>query len=228
MLLNLAMLVCILAGSSRAECPKGMNATGTIDAVPGEASKYVPHDASKVRLVIKGTAPTVDEATSNGQSIFEQVSKKLEGMSSADLRPFNFEWEENYPTGENDYEDTSAEPESFTFSQKLDIATTPGEIANVVEAAFGSGNGSVEVVNVVSYISPAKQVEEMNNIRGQAVENAMEAVKSLALGAGGEPGGIVSIGDTSYVEDIPDLEYGTGDGIEEVSVSVSLTTEFCS
>ncbi len=223
-MLKVTFVVFILAGLSRATCPDGLNATGTLDQVDGESRRFLAPDVSNIRVSIEATAPTIDEATTAGEALVDKVTERLQGQEVTSIRSSDLDWDATYPKDENDYEDTSAEPEEFTYSQKLDIVTTPNNSATIVKAV--SGDAGITVDNVVNYVSYSKQIQEMDEMRTEAFENAMKRATVSARDAGGRVGSLLSVSDSSSLDYIPDMDYAD-DPDGEVSVTVYVDAELC-
>lgn len=211
-----------LSGYSRARCPSGMNATGTLKDIDGDAMRYVASDLAKIRLRIEGNAPTMAEATALGKRLLDNVTKRLEGLESAGMKSSNFEWEAHstddlyFLNGKNGY----------TFSQTLDIMATVNNSVQVIETARVDEEDGIEVAHVIHYVSTEKKMKVLNEMKTEAMRNAMEAAEMLAKEAGGKVGSIISVSDSAYLTPIPSFD-SMDDSEELISASVYLEAELC-
>lgn len=186
-------------------CPEGTNVTG-VTKVSGEARRYVQPDVSKMRLAVRATADTTMEAQNLGNSASQQVVSSLSDMvNSTDIQTSNFELTPNYPLNEEGYPMRSNAPDNFTYVQHLDITTSPETVGNLLDAAIEAGNESVEIVDVVFYVSPEKSKEILDELRVEAIEQGINTATIMAKAAGGQIGGTLLVSDSSYTPYIPAL-----------------------
>lgn len=222
----LVLLVVVSSRGAQGMCPMGTNISGT-SSVTGEASRYVPPDVAKMTLSIKTTASSSGEAIDLANSLIDQLSQRLDGfINLTSIQRLNFQLTPADPANVDLLDKALSKPEPYTFSQNMEIITTPDKIADLVDIVIESGDGQIEVNGVVFYVSRGRATEVMNELRIDAVENGKNTATIIARAAGLQLGAIVSVSDSSFLPSIPTLDYSYNQ-IDVITATVYLETELC-
>lgn len=222
----LILLVVVSSPGTQGMCPMGTNISGT-SSVTGEASRYVPPDVSKMTLSIKTTASSSGEAIDLAKSLIDQLSLRLDGfINSTSIQRLNFQLTPAEPAQVDLLDKALSKPGLHTFSQNMEITTTPDKIADLVDIVIESGDEQIEVNGVVFYVSRGRATEVMNELRIEAVKNGKDTAAIIARAAGLQLGAIVSVSDSSFLPSIPTLDYSYNQ-IDAITATVYLETELC-
>ena len=103
---------------------------------------------------------------------------------------------------------------------------TVNNSVQVIETARVDEEDGIEVAHVIYYVSTEKKMKVLNEMKTEAMRNAMKAAEMLAKEAGGKVGSIISVSDSAYLTPIPSFD-SMDDSEELISASVYLEAELC-
>jgi uncharacterized protein YggE len=184
-------------------CPSNLTYTGTSEA-SGRATARVLPDQAKVSVTVSSTKGTPTEARASGTTAFDSVTAALRsaGLNDTGIQTTGFQVEPNY-AGDAYYYSRGQVPSNFTYSQTIEITSSPEELGAYIDAAVDAGGSDVRVGSVSFYISRDLAQETLDGLRGIAVANAIKSVTVMIEAAGGRVGTTISITDNSYPPYVP-------------------------
>ena len=209
----IALCVCCLVGIRAQDsdvrptptCPGSSFWTGTVDA-DGKATERIEPDLASVSITVSSTKDTPIDARTAGQSTFDSVTSALldAGLNDTSIQTTGFSLSPNYNT-DYYYNAQGLAPTNFTFSQTINVASTPEELGTFIDAALDAGSTEVRIGEIRLSISPSLSGEALNSLRQRAVENALQTANVMiqATSPDARVGTVISITDSSYPPYVP-------------------------